>query len=250
MGAKLYSLSLSHPSHAARLMLERKGIKHEVADLLPGFHPPLLRLAGFRGGTVPALRIDGRRIQGSRAISKALDELRPEPALFPGEPERRGAVEEAEAWGEQELQPVPRRIFRWAVARENWLRRWLASEVGMPAPALMARLNAPLAGYFARKVSADDDGVRADLDALPGQLDQVDRLIGEGTIGGDEPNAADFQIGTTVRVLLAFEDLRPAIEGRAASELALRLLPRYPGPIPPVLPREWLAALDARRVVG
>ncbi len=37
--AKLYSLSLSHPTQAARLMLERKGIEHEV-DLFPGLHPP------------------------------------------------------------------------------------------------------------------------------------------------------------------------------------------------------------------
>ena len=82
MRAKLYSLSLSHPSHAARLMLERKRIAYELVDELPGFHPLQLRLAGFRGGTVPALRIDGRRVQGSRRISRALDELRPDPPLF------------------------------------------------------------------------------------------------------------------------------------------------------------------------
>ena len=62
-------------------------------------------------------------------------------------------------------------------------------------------------------------------------------------IGGDEPNAADFQIGTTVRVFLAYEDLRGLVEGRPAGELAMRLLPRYPGPIPPFLPPEWLAAI-------
>ena len=33
MRATLYSLELSHPSQAARLMLERKGIDHEVKDL-------------------------------------------------------------------------------------------------------------------------------------------------------------------------------------------------------------------------
>ena len=86
MRTKLYAVSLSHPCHAVRLMLERKGIDHEVADLLPGFHPLLVRAAGFRGGTVPALRIDGRRIQGSLRISRVLDELCPEPPLFPAEP--------------------------------------------------------------------------------------------------------------------------------------------------------------------
>jgi glutathione S-transferase len=56
-----------------------------------------------------------------------------------------------------------------------------------------------------------------------------------------EPNAADFQIGTTVRVFLAYEDLRPVVEGRPAAALAMRLLPRYPGPIRPFLPPQWLA---------
>ena len=65
MKAKLYALKLSHPAHAARLMLERKGIDHEVVNLLPGLHPQALRAMGFGGKTVPALKLpDGRRIRG------------------------------------------------------------------------------------------------------------------------------------------------------------------------------------------
>jgi len=56
-------------------------------------------------------------------------------------------------------------------------------------------------------------------------------LIADGTIGQDDPNAADFQIGTTVRVFLAFEDLAPLVEGRPAAALAKRILPEYPGPV-------------------
>jgi glutathione S-transferase len=243
MRAKLYSLSLSHPSQAARLMLEHKGIEHEVADLLPGFHPPLLRIAGFRGGTVPALRIDGRRVQGSLAISRALDDLQPEPALFPSDPGQRRAVQEAEAWGERELQPVPRRIFRWAAARDPELRRWMARDiVGMPAPNLMAAMNKPVVGYFARRVGANDERVRADIVELPALLNKVDVLIAKGTIGGEQPNAADFQIATTVRALIGFEDLAPLLEDWPAGELAMGLLPSFPGHIPQVLPPEWLAA--------
>jgi glutathione S-transferase len=240
MRVKLYSLSLSHPSQAARLMLERKGIEHDVNDLLPGFHPLQLRLAGFRGGTVPALKIDGRRVQGSLEISRALDEVQPEPGLFPADPARRGAVEEAEAWGERELQPVPRRIFRWAVAHRPALRRWLAEDIGMPAPGMMATANIPVARYFAGKVDANDQNVEADVARLPELLDHVDSLIAAGTIGGEVPNAADYQIATTVRTLIAFDDLRPLVEGRPAADLALRLLPGYPGPITLGLPPEWL----------
>jgi glutathione S-transferase len=239
----LYSLALSHPSQAARLMLEQKGIEHEVKDLFPGGHPAQLRLAGFRRGTVPGLKLDGRRVQGSLEISRALDELQPEPRLFPADPEQRRAVEEAEAWGERELQPMPRRMFRWGASRRQGLRVWMARDMGMPAPTVVARAQKPLAHAFARMAGVSDERVRADITALPGQLDHVDRLIAGGVIGGDEPNAADFQIGTSVRVFLAYEDLRGLVEGRPAGELAMRLLPRYPGPLPPFLPDEWLAAI-------
>jgi glutathione S-transferase len=242
VSAKLYSLELSHPSQAARLMLELKGIDHEVKDLLPGFHPPQLRLAGFRGDTVPALKINGRRLQSSLAISRALDEIQPDPPLFPRDPERRRAVEEAEAWGEREFQPVPRRIFRWSVGHSADLRTSLAKAIGMPAPGLAGAMNIPIARHFARKVGADDERVRSDILNLPALLDHVDALIAEGTIDGDESNAADFQIGTTARVFLAFEDLAPLLEGRPAKEFALRILPRYPGRIQKVLPPQWLAA--------
>jgi glutathione S-transferase len=241
--AKLYYMTLSHPSQAARLMLERKGIEYEIKELFPGGHPAQLRLAGFRRGTVPGLRISGKRVQGSLNISRALDELQPEPRLFPADPEQRRAVEEAEAWGEGELQPVPRRMFRWGMSRLQPMRVWMVRDMGMPAPELMARAQKPVAHAFARMAEVTDDRVRADVAAFPSQLDHIDRLIADGVIGGDEPNAADFQIGTTMRVFLSYEDLRGLVEGRPAGDLAMRLLPRYPGPIPPFLPPEWLAAV-------
>jgi glutathione S-transferase len=182
-------------------------------------------------------------LQGSLAISRALEEIKPEPRLFPSDPKRRVAVEEAEAWGERVLQPVPRRIFRWAVSHDSELRRWMAREtLGMPAPSVMATLNVPVARYFARKAGASDQRVRADIAELPALLGRVDELIAAGTIGGEQPNAADFQIATTVRVLTSFDDLVPLLEGRPAAELARRILPRYPGKVPRVLPQDWLVA--------
>jgi glutathione S-transferase len=240
MSVKLYSLTVSHPSVAAHLMLARKRIDHRIIQIQPGLHSLVVRLAGFPGGTVPALEIDGRRIQGSLAISRALDEHRREPALFPADPERRRAVEDAEAWGERELQPVPRRLYRWGLSRQRELRRRLVQAAGMPAPGLTSVLNAPLARGFARAVGADDQAVQHDLRELPSKLDHVDALIAAGVIGAAEPNAADFQIGPTLRVMLSFEDLRPATEGRPAADLALRLVPHWPDEIPAFLPSEWL----------
>jgi glutathione S-transferase len=103
-------------------MLEHKGIEFEVRELTPGLHPIQLRLARFTGPTVPGLLLEGERVQGSRRISRALDRHRPSPPLFPVQPERRRAVEEAERWGEEDLQAVPRRLFRWATVQDRELR--------------------------------------------------------------------------------------------------------------------------------
>ncbi len=242
MKAKLYSLATSHPAQAARVMLERKGIEHEVVDLLPGMHPLLLRARGFRAGTVPAIKLDEAKVQGSLRISRFLERVREQPPLFPAEPEARRAVEEAEAWGESELQPIPRRIFRWGTVGQPELRRWLAELSGMPLPGVAAAVNAPVARRFARVVGATDDGVRADLASLPAMLELVDGRIADGTIGGGQVNAADCQISSSIRVLLAFPDLKPLLEGRPCSELALRLFSDYPSPIPLRLPSVWLPA--------
>lgn len=242
--AKLYALLVSHPSHSARLMLERKGIDHQVVNVQPGLHPLVVRLVGFRGNTVPALRIDGRRVQGSLRISRFLDELQPEPALFPSD--RRDAVVEAEAWGERELQPVPRRMYRWGLGRSAVLRRGLAEISPLPGAGIQAVVNQPLARIFAAMVGANDATVERDVRELPALLDRVDELIAEGVIGTEQPNAADYQIVTTVRVLMSFADIRPLLAGRPAENLALRLLPAWPDEVPSFLPPEWLArARDA-----
>jgi hypothetical protein len=44
---------------------------------------------------------------------------------------------------------------------------------------------------------------------------------------------------------MSLEDLRPAIENRPAGELALRVVPDYPGRTPRVLPADWLEPLHA-----
>jgi glutathione S-transferase len=236
-------MSVSHPAHAARAMLDHKGIEYDLVNVMPGSQPIVLRLAGFRGRTVPALKLDGRKVQGSLAISRALDDLQPDPPLFP--PGRRHDVEEAEAWGERELQPLPRRFFRYGVAHVPGLRQWFAADVAkLPAPAVASALSVPTARYFAHLSHANDEQTRAGVQRLPGVLDHVDELIAAGTIGRpDEPTAADFQIASSIAVLRGFADLRGEVEGRPGAELAGRLFPRRVAQVPAFLPGDWLTAL-------
>jgi hypothetical protein len=75
----------------------------------------------------------------------------------------------------------------------------------------------------------------------------VDQLIAEGVLNGPELNAADFQIGASLRLLGSFEDIAPALDGRPAGELARRVLPQAPGHIGPVYPAQWLEPLREPR---
>lgn len=245
VSATLYAVHTSHSAHAARLMLEHKGIEHKVVNLVPGTHAALLRPLGFRHGTVPALRLGWRRVQGSRAIARAIEEAQPEPPLFPADPQERIRVEEAEGWGDEILQLTPRRLGGWINVHRPELRSKLAREAGVPASHLVGAVGWPVAWYFAHKVGANDtEGVRKTVGMLPAQLDHVEQLLQERTIGGEQRNAADFQIGTSIRLLMAFEDLAPVMEGRKAARFATDLMPDYPTGIPAgFVPREWLEPL-------
>jgi glutathione S-transferase len=246
VGIRLYYMAISHPANAARLMLEHKGLEFETHTVRPGLQPLVTRAHGFKGITVPALDVDGRRIQGSINIARALDELRPEPPLYPSDPDARRTVEEAEEWAERELQPVPRNLLRWAVANNPELLVGFVQNVQGFRPArLVAALERPAIGRFARATGGTEERVRADLAALPGMLDRVDELIDAGVIGGSERNAADFQIGTTMRAMLAVSDLRPLIEGRPGERFGQAIWPDVGAEFPPAVPAEWLPARAA-----
>jgi glutathione S-transferase len=240
--ARLWWFPISHPAQAARRMLDRKGVDYELVDVLPGNQRIHLRLAGFRSGTVPVMKLDGRRVEGSRAIARALDEVQPEPALFPADPGARGAVEEAERWGDEDFQPVARRIMRWGLVHQVGLRRWLAEQSRMPAVNVAARATAPVSRYYAWLAHASEKAVREDLAALPRHLDHVDRLLADRVISAEQPNAAAYQVLATVRSLDGFEDLHEIVGARPSAAAARKLYPEdfTPTPVPRYLPRDWL----------
>jgi hypothetical protein len=66
-------------------------------------------------------------------------------------------------------------------------------------------------------------------------LDKVDGLIADAVFDGEELNAADFQIATSVRLLMCFDELRPAIQRRPTGAFVMRICPEFPGRIGPVL---------------
>jgi glutathione S-transferase len=241
---KLYVIPGSHPSMAARLMLEHKGIPYKRVDLIPGIHKLFVKAMRFPGNTVPAIRIDGRRIQGSREIARELDRLQPEPALFPSNQEMRTEVEEAERFGDEDLQAPIRRIL-WNVLRRDRspLRSYgEGARLGIPI-GLAVKTAPPIIAFAARYNEASDENVRHDLAALPGMLKRIDDWCEAGVLGAEQLNAADFQIAPSLRLAMTLDDLRPLIATRPAGDLAMRVAPDYPGNGPAILPPAWLEPL-------
>jgi len=241
--AKLYVIPGSHPSWSAKLMLERKEIPYKRVDLMPVISKGLLRAMRFPGNTVPALKLNGDRVQGTSAIARELDRIQPDPPLFPADPDERAKVEEAEAWADT-FQHNPRQLSWWGLKRNRPAMASYAegAKLGIPV-GLAVKTGGPIVAAAAKLNDATDENVRADLAALPGDLARIDQWIKDGVIGGEEPNAADYQIAPTIRLAMTLDDLRPAIESRPAGELAMRIIPDFPGRLPPVFPAEWLEPL-------
>ena len=244
MKVRLYTIPGSHPGAAAQLMLNHKGIPFKRKDLFPVLSKLIVRAVGFPRNTVPAIKIDGEKVQGSRQIARELDRLRPDPPLFPADPEKRAAVEEAERFGDEELQQPIRQIIWWSFRKD---KSPLASysegaKLGVPIP-LAVKTAGPIVALAARFNQATDENVRADLEALGRLLDRIDEMIAAGTLNGEQLNAADFQIAPTLQLAMTLQDLRPLIDSRPAGDLARRVQPRIAGDFPPILPAAWLEPL-------
>jgi glutathione S-transferase len=245
---KLYVLPGSHPCDAVEAALRLKGIDYERVDLLP-IVPVLAGPILYGGTTVPGMRVGSERLVGSRRIMRRLDGLAPEPALLPplGDPARERVLE-AERWGDEVFQAVPRRLIDAAFLRSPISIESYAGDARLPLPRSWMRPALPLtARAMALKNRASDSAARADLMALPGLLDRADAWVGDGVLGGTQPNAADLQIGSTIRLLQSIGDVAPLIAGRPSERLA-GLFGALAGSVPRgVLPAAWLAQPAAAR---
>ena len=240
---KFYMFPGSNSVYTGRLMLEHKAIDYKTVKLVPGAHAFIMLGLGFDTMGVPALKVDGRRVQGTRSISRFLDELVPERPLFPADPVARKAVEDAERWGE-DLQNATRRIFYCGARRDRTaFPSVMTAERALPMR-LVLRMSARMIVRLATGAHrASDDAGREDLSLLTEHLDQIDRWIEDGLLNGEHLNAADFQIAPNIAALMLFDDIAPFICGRRAEALARRVAPDYVGHLGHVLPQEWLAPL-------
>lgn len=233
MPARLYVVHGSHPCNTVARALELKGVAYTTVELLPPAHALVMRVL-FGRRTVPGIRFeDGEKLTGSRAILRRLDERVPLPALLPAAATAREHVLEAERWGDEVLQTAVRRIL-WPTLRANPAAAASFSEgakLALPKPVLRAAM--PLVARAELALNrAGDDTRAADLQALPGWLDQIDGWLADGTLGGDAVNAADLQIAPSLALLMRIEDVSALIAPRPCGHWAQRLFPDVTGHVP------------------
>jgi glutathione S-transferase len=222
--ATLYGIPGSHAVRTAELMLAHKGIDVRRVNFPPGLHRVIVRVIGFSGDRVPAVKFDdGRRAQGTSELPRVLDELVPEPRLVPDDPR----ALEAEAWADEVLQ--------------QWARRMVASS-GVKDPDALAgrgadgRLGVLLVpNDFARRAVArgvlmafgvSEEQNRDDRERTGPILDRVDAWIEEGVLNGEELRSPDFAVASSLALVEYIVALRPELQRRPAMALIDRVFSR------------------------
>ena len=242
MTAVLYAIPASHPCAVAERALQLKRVEYRRVELIPVAHR-LPQRARFGAASVPGVEFaDGARVVGSRPILRALEERVAEPPLLPADDDARARVERAEEWGDQVLQPLARRVIWASVCRSPGATASYLEGAKLPLPRPLALASAPFVARLAARLNgAGAPAVRADLIGLRHtHVGRVERWIEDGVLGGAALNAADLQIGSSLRLLLTIEDVAPLVAGSAA-ELARRVFPKWPGTVPAgALPAAWV----------
>jgi glutathione S-transferase len=200
----LWQIDVSHFSEKARWALAYNEVEHVRRSPMPGAHMAIA-LWFSRGATktFPILQLDGRTITDSTEIVAALEELSPEPSLYPSDPEQRRRALDLEDYFDEELGPHIRLLAWHELIGEPQLLGELAAR-SAPGPLGKAK---GLTGAYARvftslRFGANDDRaadvardkVVAAMDRLDTELaaSDSDYLVGDGFSVADLTAASLF----------------------------------------------------------
>jgi glutathione S-transferase len=232
----LHAVPFSHPCLAVSTALDRLGLEYETVELATGRHQEEVeRVYGEGRRTVPGLLVDDEPVHGTAAIFARLDELCPDGGLYPES--GRDAIRELEAGLAEDLQTAARVLIFGAMHFRPESMGTFAGIAQLDPAGVDFAIKAMRATW--RYLEIDAQRVHATLQALPAQLDAVDALLEEGSIAGDRPSAADFQLGSSLHLMAQIGDVRPLVAERPASRL-LSLFEPGKGDVPAgAFPAGW-----------
>jgi glutathione S-transferase len=236
----LHGLPPSPPCFTIEAALKIKGLPYERIDFPLGEQAVKMpEIYGEGRVTVPGVLIGDEPVHGSTAIMPRIDELGDGPSLYPAE--NAETIREAELWGEGDLQLLARQLPWGAMHFRPEAMGYFATGKPLDGPGTDFAIKMIRGAW--RYIGITAAQLEQQLQQLPALLDHVAGLVEDGTIGGDQPNAADLQIAASLRSLLVLDDLHPLLERRGLADLARRVFPEWPGHIPAgAFPAGWVPA--------
>ncbi len=192
---------VSHYNEKARWALDYKRIPYRLRTPTPGLHRiAALRLTRGKHDRLPVVGVDGVRVGDSTAIIAVLEELRPDPPLYPAGPGDRERALALEEYFDEQLAPRLRRHFWFhtlpdaeataeaAIPKPGSVRTWLLRSAYPVARRVVTR------DYGANEEAAAEalEGIRSAMDRLEAELAGRDYLLGDGFTVADLAAAALF----------------------------------------------------------
>lgn len=212
----LHVVPFSHPCLAVSAALDRLGHEYETVELVTGQQGDEVEKAYGEGRrTVPGLLVDEEPVHGTSAIFARLDELNPDAGLYPTPVAEQ--IRELEPRLAEDVQMSARVLVFGAMHFRPESMGTFAGFEQLDPPGVDFAIKSMRAAWRYLEISAER--VHATLQELPAQLDAVDALLDAGAIGGGEPTAADFQLGSSLHLLVQIGDVRPLVEERPAAQL-------------------------------
>ena len=212
----LHVVPFSHPCLAVSAALDRLGHEYETVEWVTGRQAEEVeKVYGEGRRTVPGLLVDDEPVHGTAAIFARLDALSPDAGLYPAASADR--IREVEAGLAEDLQSAARVLVFGAMHFRPESMGTFAGVDQLDPGGVDFAIKSMRAAW--RYLGIDAPRVHATLQELPALLEAVDALLEAGAIGGEQPTAADFQLGSSLHLLVQIGDVRPLVEERPAAKL-------------------------------
>jgi len=193
----LWHIKVSNFNEKARWALDYKRLPHHRRAPMPGAHMLIALVLTRRVATLPVLRINGRTIGDSTQIIRTLEELIPDPALYPADPADQRRALELEEFLDENLGHDVRRVAFWELLRDPEPMLSRAGELTTPRqgrvlaaafPAFRAMLDRRY-GISERSARQSLLKIQAAMRLIENQL-EGDHLVGDGFTVADLTCAA------------------------------------------------------------
>jgi glutathione S-transferase len=242
----LWQFRQSHYNDKVRWALDWKRIAHVRRSLLPGMHMPrVLWMTGQK--SVPVLVLNGKAIADSTRIIEALEQLQPDPPLYPSDDAARRRALELEEFFDEELGPHIRRAWFFLLLPEtDFSASLMASGCGATTqrvyraffPVIRELMKLDM-GINAASAERSRAKLGAALDRIEAELQPSGYLVGDCFSVADLTAAAllfpivlppEFPYAPPTPLPAAAARFRDAFTGRRAFQWAAEMYRRHRGP--------------------